>query len=126
MTISNFLVKVFSWLVFAFNSLTIVMVGKVFALLMIVWMVYTFLKEHKDPKSPVDLNDLIIDESGKIGGSKMRLNLAFIVCTWVLVYYSLNGQLSEWLYAAYLGAFVFDRMNSRQSGGDTSSTTDSK
>jgi len=108
-----FYIKMLEIFSFISTGLTMVMVGKVFSLLLIVWMVLSFLKAHRDPKSPIDIADLIVDGSGKIGGSKMRLNLAFVVCTWVLVYYSLNGQLSEWLFAAYLGAFVFDRMKSR-------------
>lgn len=95
------------------TNMTLAMAGKVFSLLLIVWMILTFLKAHKDPKNAIDLNDLVIDGSGKIGGSRMRLNLAFITCTWVLVYYTLQGQLSEWLFAAYIAAFVYDRMNSR-------------
>lgn len=105
------------------NEITISLVGEIFALLMIIWMVRTFLKCHFDPKSPIDLNDLVVDKTGKIGNSKMRLNLAFVVCTWVLVYYSLKGQLSEWLFGAYLGAFVFDRMQSRGSSKDQQDTT---
>lgn len=95
------------------TNMSLAMAGKVFSLLLIVWMILTFLKAHNDPKSVIDLNDLVVDGSGKIGGSRMRLNLAFIACTWVLVYYTLQGQLSEWLFAAYIAAFVYDRVNSR-------------
>lgn len=110
----NFFIKLseaFSWLV---ANMSLVLAGKMFSLLLIIWMVIEFVKAQRDEKSPIDLNDLFIDGSGKLGGSKMRLNMAFIVTTWVLIYYSLQGQLSEWLFGAYLAAFVYDRVSSRR------------
>ena len=60
-----------------------------------------------------DLADLFM-ENGKLGGSKMRLNVTFMVSMWVLVYQTVAGQLTEWLLGAILAAFVFDRMSSRK------------
>lgn len=107
-----------NWLI---ANMSLGLAGKCFSLLLIVWMIIEFIKAQRDPKSPIDLNDLFIDSSGKLGGSKMRLNMAFIVTTWVLIYYTLQGQLSEWLFGAYLAAFVYDRISSR--GATTSSPT---
>jgi hypothetical protein len=95
------------------------MAGKVLSLLIIITMIGFFWKAHSDPNSKIDFSDLFIDQSGKIGGSQMRLNLAFGVSTWVIVFYTLNGTLSEWLFTAYLAAFVYDRVASRKLGGPT-------
>jgi Ca2+/Na+ antiporter len=106
------LAKGYEWLA---TNMSLGLAGKIFSLLLIIWMIIEFIKAQADKLSPIDLNDLFIDGSGKIGGSKMRLNMAFIVTTWILIYYTLQGQLSEWLFAAYIAAFVYDRVNSRQS-----------
>jgi len=110
-----------NWLI---NNMSLGLAGKCFSLLLIVWMIIEFIKAQRDPKSPIDLNDLFVDSSGKIGGSKMRLNMAFIVTTWVLIYYTLQGQLSEWLFGAYLAAFVYDRLNSRNTAVSSNSSPD--
>jgi len=99
------------------NNMTLTMVGKVFSLLLIATMMIIFVKAHFNEKSPIDLKDMFIDQSGKIGGSQMRLNVAFLVTSWVLIFQTLNGSLSEWLFAGYLAAFVYDRASSRASGG---------
>ena len=98
-------------LILSYVSLAIA--GKVFSLLLIFGMIFTFYKMNKDPSNSIDINDLFADANGKIGGSKMRLNIAFIISSWILVYYTLNGQLSEWLFTAFLGAFVIDRISAR-------------
>jgi hypothetical protein len=109
--ISIQLANAFTWLM---ANMSLGLAGKFFSLLLIIWMIIEFIKAQRDPKSPIDLNDLFIDSStGKLGGSKMRLNMAFIVSTWVLIYNTLNAQLSEWLFGAYLAAFVYDRVRSR-------------
>ena len=99
------------------NSMTLAMVGKVFSLLLIATMMIVFVKSHQDKANPIDLKDLVIDQSGKIGGSQMRLNIAFLIASWILIFQTLNGALSEWLFAGYLAAFVYDRVSSRKSGG---------
>lgn len=92
---------------------SLALAGKVFSLLLIIGMILAFWKANKDPKNSFNFNDLLVDDTGKAGGSKMRLNLAFVICSWVLIYYTLNGTVSEWLFAAYLAAFVADRVSSR-------------
>lgn len=105
------LIDIFSFLS---ASLTMTMVGKVLSLLIMVGMVMAFWRANNNPNSSFNFMDMFVDNSGKIGTSKMRLNLAFIVTTWVLIYYTLNGQLSEWLFAAYIAAFVYDQAHSRK------------
>lgn len=114
--ISIHFAQMFNWLVV---NMSLGLAGKMFSLLLIIWMIIEFIKAQRDPKSPIDLNDLFVDSSGKLGGSKMRLNMAFIVSTWVVIYNSLNGQLTEWLFGAYLAAFVYDRISSRKSSSST-------
>lgn len=110
---TDFLTMIWTAISYCIANVSLALAGKVFSLLLIIWMLIAFWKANSDPKNSFNFSDLLEDDSGKIGGSKMRLNLAFIICSWILLYYSLNGTLSEWLFAAYLGAFVYDRAQSR-------------
>jgi amino acid permease len=85
----------------------------VFSILTAMSLVVIFWRANKNPKSPVNLTDLFLDHNGKVGGSQMRLNMAFMFTSWALVYVTLQGQLTEWLVGAYLAAFVADRISSR-------------
>lgn len=104
-----------SWVAIALASSTWETTGNLFSLLLMATLVILFWKAHRDPNSPLNLSDLLTDSTGKIGGSQMRLNLAFLLVSWVVVYSTIKGNLNEWLFGAYLAAFVFDRMNARKS-----------
>ena len=70
---------------------------------------------HTNKESPLDLSDLFINKrTGKIGGSEFRLNIAFFVATWIMVYTTVKSSMPEWLFAGYLAAFVVDRKFSRE------------
>lgn len=113
---TDFLTWFWTAISYGMANISLALAGKVFSLLLILWMLLAFWRANSDPKNAFNFSDLLSDNTtGKIGGSKMRLNLAFIICSWILLYYSLNGTLSEWLFAAYLGAFVYDRAASRSS-----------
>jgi hypothetical protein len=109
-----------------FADMTATMAGKVFSLLLIAVVLILFLLAHRDPSSKIDLSDLFVDQSGKIGGSQMRLNLAFALSSWVIIFSTLNGNLSEWLFSAYIAAFVYDRIASRKSSGTKPSVDESQ
>jgi hypothetical protein len=87
--------------------------GNVFYLMVIVLIVIAFWRAHVSNTSSIDLGDMFL-EGGKIGGSKMRLNAAFILASSLLVYETMHGHLTEWLFGGYLAAFVFDRMQARK------------
>lgn len=74
-----------------------------------------FNKAQKSKTSPIDFTDLFIDpKTGKMGGSEFRINAAFMVTSWALIYLTIKGTLTEWFIAAYLTAFVADRVFSRK------------
>lgn len=87
--------------------------GNVVSLLLIAAMVVAFWRASRSDKSQISIEDMFVDETGHIGNSKTRLNGAFIFASWALVYETLHGNLTEWLLAAYLTAFVADRVSSR-------------
>lgn len=104
-----------SWVAIGFASSTWETTGNLFSILLMASLIIIFWKANRDPNSPLNFADLLTDSTGKIGGSKMRLNLAFLLASWVVIYSTIKGNLSEWLYGAYIAAFVFDRMNARKS-----------
>jgi Ca2+/Na+ antiporter len=88
-------------------------IGRIIALLVLVAAVTGFVRAVSNSKNDFNLLDLFV-EGGKLGGSKMRVNGAWLVSTWAFIYFTVDGKLTEWYVAAYLTAFVFDRFNSRK------------
>lgn len=103
-----------SWITTFFNNLTMTRMGQVLALSVITSIVIALYKLHTNKSNPFDLSDLFVDQKTKhIDGSMFRMNLAFFVSTWVIVFAMLNDHMTEWLFAAYLSAWVADRKFSR-------------
>jgi hypothetical protein len=97
------------------NSLAMSAIGAVLTI---------FYSWQKNKTNPIDFTDLFIDEkSGKIGGSEFRINVAFLVTSWTLIFLVLKGTLTEWYLTAYLTAFVADRMFSRKATNDNKNAT---
>jgi len=110
----DFVSSVSSFIALLLASVTFALAGKIFSLLLIFTMIFAFVRAHQNPTNVFNFNDLFVDPAtNKIGGSRMRLNVAFIICSWILIYYSLQGSLSEWLFGAYIAAFVADHAWSR-------------
>ena len=83
--------------------------------LMAITVMYGIFKIHRsDSYDKVDYLDLILDlETGRMSDSKFRLNIAFALTSFVLIYLTLNNKLTEWYVTAFLGAWVIDRWGSR-------------
>lgn len=95
--------------------------GYALAILAIGMVVTHLYLLNRNPVSRIYFEDLFINhKTGKMGGSEFRLNTAFLATTWALIFMVIKGNLTEWFFAAYLAAFVFDKFNSRQkeSGND--------
>jgi hypothetical protein len=103
-------VKVTDLSTYASNNI----IGDVISLLLLLLLLIVIVLAHFNKKSKIDLADLFLDTTGKIGGSQMRLNMAFILSSWAIVYTTLEGNLTEWLMGGYLAAFVVDRIYSRK------------
>lgn len=78
-------------------------------------IVYGLWKAHTNPQyDTINLLDLMLDhDTHRLSDSKFRLNIAFILTSFVLIYLTLNGKLSEWYVTSFLGAWVIDRWGSR-------------
>ena len=114
---SNFSDIFNNWMAYAIAVGTWGTIGNVFSLLVVLGMVISFWRASRSKTSAISIEDMFVDDSGKIGGSKMRLNAAFLITAWVIVYQTLHGAMTEWLMAAFLTAFVADRVSSRMASG---------
>lgn len=78
-------------------------------------IIYGLWKAHTNPQyDTINLLDLMLDhDTHRLSDSKFRLNIAFILTSFVLIYLTLNGKLSEWYVTSFLGAWVIDRWGSR-------------
>lgn len=112
--VSEFILNLSGWIVAIFNGMTVQRLGQMFALLVIISITLIIWRMHTSKSNKVDLTELFVDPvTRKIDGSKTRMNVAFFVTSWILVYYTLANALSEWLFAAYIAAWVADRKFSR-------------
>lgn len=97
------------------------------ALLGIGFVSISLIKAHLNPAyTKFSLIDAFAS-NGVFSGSKARMNLAFIISSWVLIWIGMKVQTVTndfvLLYGSFLGAWVADRMHSRSSrlpnlGGD--------
>ena len=97
------------------NAITLALIGKFFALSVVILFLRELYALNKNPNNTFSFSDIFVDETGKAGGSKMRINLAFLAATGVLFFFAFGDKLSEWYFSAYLLAFVGDRISSRLS-----------
>jgi hypothetical protein len=89
--------------------------GNYLALYFLAFIGVLFNNMHKSTSNPINFTDLFLDKiTGKMGGSEFRINTAFIVTSWALVFLTMHDKLTEWFLAAYIGAFVVDRIFSRK------------
>lgn len=99
-----------------FNSLTIARMGQLLSLAVLTSVCVGLYRLHTNKNNPFDLSDLFLDPKTKrIDGAKTRVNLAFFLTSWIMIYTTLNDHLVEWLFLAYLTAWVADRKFSRES-----------
>lgn len=53
-----------------------------------------------------DIKSTVTDENGRFSLSKFGQLVALLVSTWVLIYETRKGHLTEWLFAGYMAAWA--------------------
>ncbi len=105
-----------AWISIFFANITWMMFGKIMSLALMFSILVALYRMHTNKNNTFDLTELFIDvDTRRVSGSKVRMNLAFFVTSWVLVYATLKGSITEWLFAGYIAAWVLDRKFSRES-----------
>jgi len=80
-----------------FDTLTLIAGLLIFISILFVW--------HVSKKTPFDLQYALI-EDGKFSLSKFGQFVALGVSSWVMVYQTRHGQMSEWLFTGYMLAWA--------------------
>lgn len=85
-------------------------IGNILAFVILLLIIVSFIKAVVSKNNPHSMLDMFLP----LGSSKMRLNGAWIITSWAFAYLTVSGHLTEWYVAAYLTAFVADRIYSRK------------
>lgn len=71
--------------------------------LLILW---SLLRRSRDEDSKIYLDDLLLGEDGRISKAAAVMFGAFTLTTWMMVYMTVGGKMTEGYFTAYLGAWV--------------------
>ena len=73
------------------------------AVLMIMWALE---RRNKSAASRISLDDLLIGDDGKMSKASAVMFGSFALTTWVVVYLTINDKLTEFIFGAYVAAWV--------------------
>lgn len=66
----------------------------------------SLFRRDRNSHSKIDLEDLLLDKDGKLSKPAFVLLGAFLMTTWVIIYLTWTGKLTEAYFGAYLAAWV--------------------
>lgn len=93
-----------------FDITTFKLASLIALLLAALLLLRSLLIKSRDDDSPIDLDDLLLergpDGTKQISKIAAVMFASFVVTSWVLIYQTLSGTLSDVTYGAYLAAWV--------------------
>lgn len=75
-------------------------------LVMIGLVVLTLLHSNRSFTSKLNLEDLLLGEDGKISKAAAVMMGSFLMTTWLMIYLTLNGKMTEGYFTIYCGAWI--------------------
>jgi hypothetical protein len=69
-------------------------------------LLFTLLRSDRSSCSKIDLEDLLLGADGKLSRGAAVLLGSFLMTTWVIVYLTYTGKLTEGYFTAYLATWV--------------------
>lgn len=63
-------------------------------------------RRSRNTRSKIALDDLLIGDDGRMSKAAAVMFGSFAMTTWVVVYLTINGKLTEGYFAAYIAAWV--------------------
>ncbi len=69
-------------------------------------VLFSLLRRDRNAHSAIDLEDLLIGEDGKVSKAACVMLGSFLMTTWVIVYLTYTGKLTEGYFTAYLATWV--------------------
>ncbi len=70
------------------------------------WSYRLLRLKSRDEGNPINLDDLLLDEHGKLSRRACAFVGAFFVGVWMLVWLTLHDKINENYFGLFLGAFV--------------------
>jgi hypothetical protein len=84
------------------HELALIGVLAVIALLVVV----SLNRRNRNPESKICLDDLLVGEDGKASRAAFVMGGSFLLTSWVIIYQTINGTLTDLTFGAYLTAWV--------------------
>jgi hypothetical protein len=69
-------------------------------------VVTILIRKSRDRHSKINLEDLLLDEYGKLSPSRCVLIGSFVLTSWGMMFMWLNSKMTEGYFGAYLAAWV--------------------
>ncbi len=85
------------------NVKTAMSIGLVLVVLLIAW---TIERRHRNLESKLDLDDLLLGDDGRMSRSAVVLLCSFVMTTWMMIYLTLQGQMTEGYLGIYIAAWI--------------------
>ena len=88
------------------NTVSFKLAAVAFLLLLGAFIVWSLLKRDRSNSSRLNLDDLLLGDDGKISKAAAVMLGAFIATTWMMVYLTLQGKMTEGYLGIYVAAWI--------------------
>ena len=75
-------------------------------MVVIVSIITVLIRRDRSSVSAINLEDLLIGDDGKLSKAAAVMMGAFAMTTWLMVYMTLGGKMTEGYLAIYVGAWI--------------------
>lgn len=75
-------------------------------LLAVVWIAWSLIRASRKITSRIDLEDLLLGEDDKVSKAAFVMLGAFALSTWLMVYLTTTGKMTEGFFGLYIAAWI--------------------
>jgi len=72
----------------------------------VAWLMASVLKRSRHPDSAINIEDLLLGEDGRVSKTAVVMLGAFLLTTWMMIYFTAAGKMTEGYFTIYVGAWV--------------------
>jgi len=74
--------------------------------LVVLWLIAAVIKRNRDPVSRINIEDLLLGDDGRMSKASVVMLGAFMLTTWLMIYLTAGGKMSEGYLAIYVAAWI--------------------
>lgn len=74
--------------------------------LVVLWFLAAIIRRNKDPSSRINIEDLLLGDDGRMSKASVVMLGAFMLTTWLMIYLTAGGKMSEGYLAIYVSAWI--------------------